>query len=472
MRRVLLGLVAAGLSACALGPDYARPQIEAPDTYRWQEPGDAPGSLGDLGWWELYRDPALRRLIETAVAQNLDLRIAVARVEQAQAVLGSSRLGLFPQISANGDLERSKTSTEVARNGDRIGTTESVDLGLSWELDLWGRLRRENEAARAELLAAEHARRGVMVSLVSDVATAWFRLASLDEQIRVTRATLETREQFLQLTQAQYDRGTVSGLDVAAAEAQLAQARVSIPDFERQLAQTEHLLSLLLGRNPGAFARSALKSATAMAPETPPGLPSRLLERRPDILQAEQALVASNARIGSAKAALFPTISLTGSFGSLSGEMSDLFTSPAETWSVGVGLVQPLIDADRNLYRLDLADARKAEALAAYERAIRNGFREVADALVSRQKLAEVERAQIALVQAQQRAEEIATARYKVGYSSYFDVINADRDLFNAKLALASARLNSRLSTVQLYRALGGGWQVPQSPNAPIPGQP
>ncbi|MGQ0700627.1 MAG: efflux transporter outer membrane subunit [Panacagrimonas sp.] len=451
-------ILAATLSACVLGPDYARPEIETPDAYRWQTQADAPGSLGDLDWWKLYLDPELKKLIETAVARNLDLRIAAARVEQAQAALGSTRLGLFPQISGNAGIEREQSSADNARGDNRRSTSESASVALSWELDLWGRLRRDNEAARAELLAVEHARRGVMVSLVSDVATAWFRLASLDEQLRVTRATSETREQFLKLTQAQFDRGTVSGLDVATAEAQLAQARASIPEFERQFAQTEHTLSLLLGRNPGEFARPAWDSATAMAPDVPAGLPSSLLERRPDILQAEQALVAANARIGSAKAALFPTISLTGSFGSLSGDMTDLFTGPAETWSAGVNLLQPLLDSERNLYRVDLADARKSEALASYEKSVRNGFREVADALVSRQKFGEVERAQIELVGAQQRAEEIASARYKVGYSSYFDVINADRDLFNAKLTLASARFNSRIATVQLYRALGGGW--------------
>lgn len=460
MRRAGCLLLAAGLSACALGPDYTRPDVETPTTYRGAALTDTPpGSLGDLAWWDLYQEPELRNLIEQALAHNLDLRIAVARVEQARAVVGPARLLLLPQIAARGGIEREQSSVERASGGDRTETTRTASLDLSWELDLWGRLRRESEAAGAELLAAEHGRRGVMVSLVAEVATNWFRLANLHEQLHVTLATTETRAQFLQLTQAQAERGTVSGLDVATAEAQLAQARVSIPEFERQIAQTEHALSLLLGRNPGEFARPELPRSAA-TPEVPAGLPSTLLGRRPDILQAEQALVAANARIGSAKAALFPTISLTGSFGSLSGDMSTLFTGPAQTWSAGVNLLQPLLDAQRNLYRIDLADARKAEALAAYEKAVRNGFREVADALVARQKLAEVERAQTELVGAQQRAEEIATARYKVGYSSYFDVINADRDLFNAKLALSSARFNSQLALVQLYRALGGGWQV------------
>lgn len=462
MRRALMLLAASLLAGCALGPDYIRPEIETPLSYG--SSADAPGSAEDLGWWALYQDPQLKSLIEEALALNLDLRAAVARVEQAQALVGPSRIALLPQVSGTGGVEREQRSVDAAGSAARLRTVETLSVGLSWELDLWGRLRRETEAARAELLAAEYARRGVRVSLVASVATAWFQLASLGEQLQVTRATAETREEFLKLTRAQFERGVVSGLDVASAEAQLAQARASIPDFERQIAQTGHALSLLLGRNPGTFESLPLEAAAAMTPEVPAGLPSSLLERRPDVLRAEQSLVAANARIGSAKAALFPTISLTGSFGSVSGEMADLFTSGAETWAMGVSVLQPLLDMERNLYRVDLADARKAEALAVYEQAVRNGFREVADALVARQKLAEVERAQNELVDAQQRAEEIATARYKVGYSSYFDVINADRDLFNAKLARSSARLDARLATVQLYRALGGGWQVPETP--------
>ncbi|TDU24390.1 multidrug efflux system outer membrane protein [Panacagrimonas perspica] len=463
MRGLLVSVAAMALSACALGPDYARPDIDVPASFG-EAPSTAPGSIADQGWWDLYRDPELKRLIATAVENNLDLRAAVARVDQARAVLGSTGLTLLPQIGITGGVERGKSAVDASAGGDRIGTTRTARVGLSWELDLWGRLRREDEAASAELLGAEYARRGVLVSLVSDVATAWFRLESLEEQLQVTRATLNTREEFLKLTRAQSDRGVVSGLDVASAEAQLAQARANIPDFERQVALTEHALSLLLGRNPGSFTHGTLATASTMNPEVPSGLPSKLLERRPDILQAEQGLVAANARVGVAKAALFPSISLTGGYGSLSGDMADLFTRGAETWSIGVDLLQPLLDADRNLYRVDLADARKAEALALYERAVRNGFREVADALVARQKLAEVEVSQNQLVEAQQRAEEIATARYKVGYSSYFDVINADRDLFNAKLARASARLSARLSTVDLYRALGGGWVEQASP--------
>lgn len=252
----------------------------------------------------------------------------------------------------------------------------------------------------------------------------------------------------------------VSGLDVSTAEAQLATAQANLPALERSVAQAENQLSLLMGGNPAAIQRSASDSTAAPMPETPAGLPSRLLERRPDILQSEQSLVAANARIGAAKAALFPTLSLTGSYGVLSSDVSDLFSAGAENWSVGVGLLQPLLNAERNLYQVDLADARKREALLGYEKTVRNAFREVADSLVAREKSQAVLQAQQQQVDALRRAVDISKARYKQGYSSYFDVISADRDLFNAELSHDAARLDAQLSLVQLYRSLGGGWQT------------
>ncbi|HKY91453.1 MAG TPA: efflux transporter outer membrane subunit [Nevskiaceae bacterium] len=465
LRGLLLG-VTATLSACALGPDYARPAIDTPDRFRWEPAGEAPGSVADLKWWDVYQDPALRTLIETALKQNLDVRIAAARVEQARALGGAATLGLLPQVAATGSSGRIQQSRDViAGAAQRTIDRDSAGLSLSWELDLWGRLRRLDEAARADLLGAEAARQGVMVGLVSDVATTWFQLAFFDEQLRITRGTVETRQQFLGLTRAQFERGVVSGLDVSTAEAQLSTAQASIPEFERQVALAEHQLSLLLGGNPTGVPNAT--PAVPPSPDLPVGLPSQLLERRPDVRQAQAALVAANARVGAAKAALFPTISLTGTFGTASDALHGLFAGPAETWSAGVGLVQPLLDAERSLYQVDLADARKAEALLAYEKTVRNAFREVSDALVARQKFQETERARAALVEALSRSEEIATARYKVGYSSYFDVINADRDLFEAKLALSSARLSSLLATVELYRALGGGWEVAPAGGSP-----
>lgn len=454
----LLGAVLLG--ACALGPDYQRPALETPDRIR----GDAAttaASFGELGWWNVYQDPALSALMRTALERNLDLRIAATRVEQARAAAGVSRLQQLPQVDASGAAARRKLSEFSTTPGaDRTGELASAGLNLSWELDLWGRLRRLNEAARAELLASGHAQRGVATSLVADVATAYFSLQSFDRRLDITKRTIATREDFLKLTRAQFQRGVISGLDVASAEAQLAIAQANLPALEQRAAQTEHLLSLLLGGNPGGIKRTPSDATIALVPVTPAGLPSRLLERRPDILQSEQALVAANARIGAARAALFPTISLTGSYGVLSTDVSELFTGAAENWSAGVGLLQPLLNAERNLYQVDLADARKREALLGYEKTVRNAFREVADSLVAREKSQSVLEAQQRQVDALRRAVDISKARYKAGYSSYFDVISADRDLFNAELAHDAARLDAQLAVVQLYRALGGGWRT------------
>lgn len=464
MKKLLTLTLAATLAGCALGPDYARPEIDTPQTYRWQAQADGT-SFGELGWWSVYQDPVLQQLIQTALTQNLDVRIAATRVEQARAALGSSRLGLLPNLGARGSATREQASSyEVEPGAERLGESGSASLNLSWEIDLWGRLRRANEAARAELLGSQYTQQGVIAGLVADVATAYFTLIALDDQLQITQRTLGVRQQFLDLTKAQFERGVISGLDVNTAEAQLAIAEANVPELERRIAIAEDQLSLLLGRNPGDILRDARSQAAHPLPvQAPAGLTSTLLERRPDLRQAEAVLIAANARVGVAKAALFPTISLTGAFGSLSTDLSELFTGPAETWSVGVGLVQPLIDADRNLYQLDLADARKREAILLYQKAVQTAFGEVADALIGRQKYEEFRLKQQKQVDALRNASQIALMRYKVGYSSYFDVINADRDLFGAELALSNAWLNSLTSTVRLYQALGGGWQAPQT---------
>lgn len=454
--RIAALLFATLVAGCALGPDYERPALPVPQQYRGQtEP--ATRSLGDDDWRSVYAEPALQSLIEHALTENLDLRIAAARVEQASAQLGSARLRQLPDLGADGSVARAQASDYARASGQpRIGESGSIGLNLSWELDFWGRLRRLSEAARAEWLASEFGVRAVRVALIANVANAYYSLCALDERVNTARRSAQTREDFLKLTRAQFQRGVVSGLDVASAEAQLAAAQVSIEDVSRQYEQTENALSVLLARD-----LQALPRGTCAAPVTAPaGLPSTLIERRPDLLQAEQALVAANARVGAAKAALFPTLSLTGAFGALSSDISELLTGPAETWSVGVGLLQPLLDADRNAYQVDLAQARKREALLSYEKTVRTAFREVADALVAQRRNAEVLKAQQAQVDALQRAEDIAQARYRAGYSSYFDVINADRDLFAAEQARAQAWLGAQLAVVDLYRALGGGWDA------------
>lgn len=466
VKRLTMAVAAAvTVAGCALGPDYRRPETAVPDAYRWQLPsaeaGASAAAYADLGWWQVYADPNLQQLLKVAVEQNPDVRIAAARIDQARASLGVSRLAQLPQISATAGETRNETSALLTSfTLPRERTNDVLQLSASWEIDLWGRLRRATEAGRADLLAAEYAKQGVLVGLIGDVASAYFNLLSLDEQLEITQRTTATREKFVELTRARHDRGVVSGLDVATAEAQLATAQGNVPELQRQIAQAEDQLNFLLGGGANAIRRQTEAQPTAPIP--PPGLPSALLERRPDIRQAEQALVAANARIGVAKAALFPTLSLTGAVGSASSALDGLLTGPAQTFSIGGNLLLPILDAQRNLFVVDLADARKREAILQYQKTIQGALRDVSDALVARQKYAEFELTQRAQVAALRRADDIALARYRAGFSSYFDVINADRDLFNAELTLSASARNTRIAAVQLYRALGGGWQLPE----------
>jgi len=468
------------ISGCKLGPNYQRPALETPAAYRFEE-NPVPGSFADQGWWQIYQDPTLQALLTDALAHNFDVRIAATRVEQARALLGSVRLQQLPQVSASFGAERTRTSQYLLLPGEpAIGNVFSADASLSYEVDFWGKYRRATEAARAQLLSSKYARDDVTAGLVSSVATAYFTLQTLDEEVAITKRTIKTREKFVELTEGQHERGTVSGLDVATAQAQLALAQASLPDLERQIAQLEDELSVLLGHNPTAIVRNAdgelKRMAAPQAPPIPPaGLPSSLLERRPDVREAEQNLVAANAQIGVAKANLFPTISLTAAGGSVSTTLAKLFSTPARSWSLGGNVLQPLLDSQRNLYQVELADAQKRQALLQYEQSVQTAFEEVSDALIARQKYAEVQIAQQAQVDAQRKADTIALARYRVGYASYFDVIDADRDLFTAELTLSAAHLNTMLSVVQLYRALGGGWQSHPSTadaSAPTPDPP
>lgn len=474
-RRALRRAAAAGLAllltACKLGPDYQRPDTTIPPAYRFQT-DTTPASFGDQNWWQVYQDPTLQALIGDALQHNLDVRTAAARVDQARATLGATRLQQLPQIDVSAGVQRTRSSQYALPAGTPpISNVFSLDGSLSYEIDFWGKYRRGTEAARASLLATEYAREDVMSSLVSGVATAYFTLLTLDEQLAITQHTVETRQKFVDLTQAQHERGTVSGLDVATAQAQLAIAQANIPDLQRQIGITEDQLSVLLGHNPDTVTRTEsgqLKRMTepSIPPIPPPGLPSSLLERRPDVREAEQTLVAANAEVGVAKANLFPSISLTAGGGSASPMLSKLFSGPARTWSVGASALQPLLDAQRNEYQVEAADAQKQQALLQYQKSVQTAFQEVSDALIARQKYAEFQTAQQAQVDAQRKANTIALARYRVGYSSYFDVINADRDLFTAELSLSAAHLNTLLSVVQLYRALGGGWQPQQTADA------
>jgi multidrug efflux system outer membrane protein len=460
----MFAVLAAG---CALGPDYRRPETTTPAAYRFEHEATA-DSIADTGWWQVYQDPVLQSLIREALANNLDVRIAAARVDQARAALGSARLQQLPQVSATAGATRERTSLyELPVGFPALGNVFSLEGSLSYEIDFWGKYRRATEAARAQLLQSAYAKQDVLAGLVASVATAYFTLQTLDEQLEITHRTVGTRQKFVDLTQAQHDRGTVSELDVATAQAQLAIANANLPDLKRQIGQTEDQLSVLLGHNPDQILRSPGTAAAPGTDHTPPpvpaaGLPSSLLERRPDLREAEENLVAANAQVGVAKANLFPSITLTAAGGGISTALSSLFSGPARTWSIGGNVLQPLLSPQRNLYQLDLANAQKRQALLQYQKSVQTAFQEVADALIAREQDADLQEAEEAQVDAQRRANTIALARYRVGYASYFNVIDADRDLFTAELTLSAARLNTLLSVVQLYRALGGGWQAEQ----------
>src|SRR2546421_3950223 len=363
MRRNLRSIVAAIpallVMACALGPDYHRPETKVPAAFRF-EPTATTESFADQGWWQVYQDPTLQSLIREALDNNLDVRIAAARIEQARAVLGSTRLQQLPQIAVSADAQRARTSVGQRIPGvPAISNVFLADGSLSYEFDFWGKYRRATESARAGLLASAYAKQDVMAGLVSGVATAYFTLLTLDEQLAITQHTVGTRQKFVDLTQAQHERGTVSGLDVATAQAQLAIAQATIPDLQRQIGIAEDQLSVLLGRTPDEILRTEnkrLKRVTEPAappPAPPAGLPSTLLERRPDLRAAEQNLAAANANVGVAKANLFPSITLTAAGGSESSALSDLFRGSTRTWSVGAGLLQPLLSPQRNLYQLE-----------------------------------------------------------------------------------------------------------------------
>jgi outer membrane protein, multidrug efflux system len=462
------------LAGCKLGPDYRRPDTRAPENYRFASSADA-ASLADEGWWQVYQDPRLQQLIREALANSLDVGIAAARVDQARALLGAARLQQLPQLSVSAGAERARTSQfELLPGVPAISNVFELQGSLSYEVDFWGKYRRATEAARAQLLQSDFARQDVIAGLVAGVATDYFTLQALDEQLEITNRTVATRQKFVDLTSAQHDRGTVSELDVATAQGQLAIAKANLPELQRQIGLTEDQLSVLLGHNPDQVLRAPLQAADAAAGEgaalvPAAGLPSSLLERRPDLREAEENLVAANAQVGVAKANLFPTITLTGTGGVASTALSSLFTGPARLWSFGGSALQPLLESQRSVYQLELADAQKRQALLQYQKSVQSAFQEVSDALIARAQYAEVQIQEQTWVTAQRTANTIALARYRVGYASYFNVIDSDRDLFSAELSLSAARLNTLLSVVQLYRALGGGWQAEQATAANSP---
>ena len=470
---LILGL--AILTGCTVGPNYKRPAVNVPAEFRapapaadtansastqTTTPATAPNpaaSLGDEKWWEVFEDKQLQGLVRTALKNNYDVRIAATRILEAQAQLGITRADQLPSVSAGGNITSERTSRSGAIPPFQA-TLGQVTASASWNLDFWGRYRRATEAARANLLASEWAQKAVISSLVANVASAYFTLRQLDLELEISRRTLSTRQDSLQLTQTREQHGFDTLLDVRQAQQLVYTAAATIPDLERQITLEENAISILLGNNPGDVPRGLKLTEQLHAPEVPVGLPSTLLERRPDILAAEQNLVAANAQIGVARSAYFPQISLTGSGGFESSSLANLFTGPA-IWTLAGSLTQPIFEGGRLKSNVRLAEAQHQQLLLTYQQIIQGAFRDVSNALVAYRKNREFRIQQEHLVEAAQDAAHLSEVRFKAGTTDYLEVLTNNTNYFSAELTLAQAKGNELTALVQLYQALGGGWQ-------------
>jgi outer membrane protein, multidrug efflux system len=461
-------LAAGILTSCTVGPNYVRPSVTPPASFRAPEPLPTAqaASLADLKWFEVFKDEQLQSLERTALAQNYDLRDAVARVDQARAALGVTRSNQLPQVSGGAALEITRLSRDgqtpipasLLPEQNRNWGQASLAL-LSFEVDIWGRLRRSTEAARANLLNADENRKAVVTTLVSDVASAYFNLLQLDYELEISERTLQTRQDSLRLVQQRQGGGVSTLLDLRQAEQLVSSAAATIPLLKEQIEQTENQISVLLGKNPDGVVRGRKFTEQEMPPQIPAGLPSSLLDRRPDIRAAEQALIAANANLGVAKAAYFPQVSLSGLLGGQSTQLSSLFSGPHSTWSFVPQVTQPIFAGGRLRSNVRLAEAERDAAVVQYEKAIQTAFAEVSNSLIANQRTRESRLEQEKLVTALQDRMRLAYVRYRGGVDTQLNALDADRDLFQAELSLAQIRLNELLSVVELYKALGGGWQ-------------
>ena len=450
------------LSGCTVGPNYKRPVVAVPPTYRGAVPDETAqtdtATLGDQKWRDIFQDEQLRALIRTALQQNYDVRIAASRVLEANAQLGITRADQFPTLSAGAGIGDVRTAQAkfLPKFETSIG---QVNLSAAWELDFWGKFRRATEAARANLLASKWARQEVVSTLVANVADAYFQLRALDLQLEISKRTLDSRQESLHLTRILANGGATSLLDVRQAEQLVFTAGAEIPALEQQIEQQENFLSILLGQNPGDIPRGQTLTEQRQPPQVPPGLPSSLLERRPDIRQAEEQLVAANAEIGVARAAYFPDISLSGSGGFQSSALINLFSGPAGAWSFGASLAQPIFTGGRLRSGVRLAEAQQQTATLFYQQSIQEAFRSVSDALVAYRKTREFRAQQELLFESAKDAARLSQMRYTGGATGYLEVLTNETNAFSAELGLVQARLNELLALVQLYEALGGGWQ-------------
>src|ERR1700729_3787688 len=461
--RPLISVVLASslIGGCAVGPNYHRPVVQPPTAFRdlRESPqAEAQGaSYADLPWWQVFNDPQLQDLIRTALKQNYDMQLATERINAERAQLAITRSYLFPQIQGNGNFTGGKEQSFQSKSNFLALTADAA-----FQLDFFGKLRRETEAARAQLLATEDAQRTVMLTLVSDVASDYFTLLQLDLELQITRDTVKTQQDSVKLTSLRLDHGVATKLDVLQAQQVLDTANAQIPDFERQIAQEEDAISILLGNYPGGVPRGRVLAEQALPPDVPPGLSSSLLERRPDIRQAEQLLIAANAQIGVAKAQFFPQISLTGSGGGAFGRsslFSSMMSSQAAVWAYGATVSQPIFTGGALRGNLHVAEAQHEQALISYKEAIQYAFRDVSDALIGYQKFHEVRLRQEDSVRDLSESVRLSIMRYQHGTAAYLEVLDGQRSLFEAEITLAQARGAEYQSLVQLYKALGGCWK-------------
>ncbi len=460
MRRYVIFLVLILVVAgCKMGPDYRRPTIETPSGWRVEEKEAA--DVTNTAWWEQFGDPVLTGLIQAGLQENKDLKIATARIEEFMGRFAVARAPLFPQV-AGGAIAQRKALTTYA-NPPLSDSTKNpfsdyqVFLTASWEIDLWGRLRRATEAARADLMSTEEGRRTILLTLVTAISAGYTDLLDFDEQLRIAERTAGSREQSLNLFKLRFDRGLVSQLELRQAQSEYQAAAATIPVLQKLIVQQENALSVLIGRNPGPIPRGKGLDSL-MLPVVPAGLPSELLERRPDIRQAEQNLIAANARIGVARAAYFPTVSLTGSYGVESTDLSRLFTGPARMWSYAAPLVAPVFTAGSTAGVVRAAEAIRQQNLFRYQQVIQQAFREVEDALIDQKKSREQLAAQAKQVTSLREYKRLAQLRYDNGYTSYLEVLDAERSLFNAELSYLQTKGNLFRALVNVYKAMGGGW--------------
>jgi multidrug efflux system outer membrane protein len=456
MRKLAVFIIAlTTVTGCTVGPDYVKPDVDIPDDWRYGIE-DASGTV-NVRWWEQFDDPVLDALINEALVNNKDVRIAAARVEEFAARVDITRSGFYPQVGYDGAAGRNRSPLETAAGGSRINDSYLAALNVGWELDVWGRIRRATEAARAQLLAEEEVRRTVILTLVSSVAGSYINLRNLDRQLEIAIRTLQSRGESVDLFQTKYEGGVVSALEVAQVRSEYEQAAVRIPSLERQIALQENALSILLGHNPGAIPRG--KSIDElMLPQVPEGLPSELLARRPDIQRAEQDLIAANAQIGVARSQYFPTISLSGLFGYASSELSDLLQGSSEIWGIGADALGPIFTGGRISSQVRATEAVQRQALVGYAQTVQAAFREVDDALISNVKRREELLAQGQQVAALQDYARYAQIRYDEGQVSYIEVLDSQRRLFDAELLYTQSENEVHAAMISIYKAMGGGW--------------